>query len=67
MFNQYFPTKSPYIRIVKTDQNMKVNEFYNSCKSPNDINSYVVNTKLNHISTWVIGKDCVNYFIYIKK
>ncbi len=59
MFNQFFPQKSPYLRILNVE-NDEVNKHYSDIKSHNDPQSYVLNKKLSKLSTWNPASDCVH-------
>lgn len=58
MFNQYFPNKPPYIRVVNHEKK-SVNQYYDQYQSPNDKQSFVLN-KLNNLVSWAPGSSCVN-------
>ena len=58
MFNQFFPNKPPYVRVVNYEKK-KVNSYYEIYESPNDKNSYVLNGKLNNLTSWQPGNRCV--------
>lgn len=58
MFNQFFPNKPPYVRVVNYEKK-KAHSYYDAYQSPNDNNSYVLNNKLNNVTTWTPGKRCV--------
>lgn len=62
MFNQFFPNKPPYVRVVNSEKK-KINSYYEIYESPNDKNSYVLNSKLMNLANWVPGNRCVNIFI----
>jgi len=58
MFNQFFPNKPPYVRVVNVEKK-KVNSYYEIYESPNDKTSYVLNSKLNNLTSWAPGNRCV--------
>lgn len=62
MFNQYFPNKPPYVRVVNHERK-SVNPYYDLYQSPNDKQSYVLNNKLNNLVSWAPGSSCVNYIV----
>ena len=55
MFNQFFPHKPPYIRVVNIEHK-PVSQYYSAYQSPNDAYSYVLNSKLNNLTSWKPGK-----------
>ena len=63
MFNQFFPNKHPYVRVINYEKKT-VNPYYDIYESPNDKNSYVLNNKLNNLTSWAPGNRCV-YLVFI--